>query len=94
MGRPTMLDPPQASARARWLVALFFPLRTRGKWGEPLTFEAIDGYLRMRGYDPAPLYDWIVLADAAALEWMSERSEQERKQAQGRIQSGGRTTRH
>lgn len=80
-GKATMLDVPEASARARWLVALFFPLRSRCKWGEPLPFVEIDGYLRMRGYDTASLYDWILVADSAALEWMREQSDRERKAA-------------
>lgn len=89
-----MLDPPQVSARTRWLVALFLPLRSRGKWGETLSFEAIDGYLRMRGYEPAELYDWIVRADAAAVEWMAERSEKERAQALRKAESARRPIRN
>ena len=94
-GKPTALDPPEASARAKWLVQLYFGLRSRGKWGEPLPFVEIDGYLRMRGYATAELYDWFCLADSAALEWMRETSERQRNQAMTRsAPSGGRSLRH
>lgn len=80
-GKPTMLDEPEVSLRSKWLAALFLPLRSRGKYGEPLSFGEIADYLRMRGYEPAELFDWFAIADAAAVEWMAEHSERQRKQA-------------
>lgn len=90
-----MLDAPDASARAQWLVGLYFGLRSRGKWGDPLPFSEIDGYLRMRGYPTAELYDRFVVADAAAVEWMSEQTKRERQShLSARVPHGGRQARH
>jgi len=89
-----MLDAPESSPRARWLVALFWPLRCRCKWGEPASFSDIESYLRMRGHEPALLFDWMALADAAALEWMAEQSARERGQALRKAESARRPIRH
>jgi hypothetical protein len=93
-GKPTMLDPPAVPFRVLWLASLYFPLRNRGKWGEPLSFDEIDGYLRMRGLDPRELFDWFAVADAAALEWMGEQASTQRTQMAARMSRGGHPTRH
>ena len=93
-GKRTLLDPPEASARAKWLVRLFFPLRSTAEWGKRLSHLEIEGYLRMRGYDVVTLYDWILVADAAAVEWMAERSREERERAQRKAENARRPIRH
>ena len=90
--RPRLLESPSdATAWTRWLVDLYWPLRSRSEWGKPISFEAIEGYLRMRGHDPAELFDWILVCDEAVLGWMNEHAERQRKQEKP---IGGRPTRH
>lgn len=68
---------------------LYWPLRTRVEWGKPIPFDAIHGYLRMRGHDPADLYDWILICDAEVIGWMNDETERQRKDIHG-----GRSARH
>jgi len=71
-------DPASATVRTRWLVTLFFPLRSRYSSETPIPHEAIVSYLQMKGYEVRDLYDWFLVADSAVSEWVGEKNKKER----------------
>jgi len=90
-----MLDPPKGSnAWTRWLVELYWPLRSRVEWGKPIPFDSIYGYLAMKGHQPADLFDWILTCDDSVVGWMNEETERRHKDLTRTRDHGGRTIRH
>lgn len=82
-----MLDGPEdLTAFTRWVLGLFWPLRSRAKWGEPLSFAEIHSYLAMKGFSPNELFEWFCLADSETVSWMNEETikeqQAERRKAQ------------
>ena len=84
-GKPTMLDEPEQSAHTRWVLGLYWAIRGRHPWGEPIRIEAMSEYLDARGLALGGLFEWLSIADDEALAWMAEQRRREHEQMESRM---------
>lgn len=83
-----MLTGPEISPFTQHILRLYFPLRARCKWGEPIPVSDMVAYVQMHGLPPLELFEWLCVADNEAVAWMAQ--QQEKQMAEARKKAPGR----